>query len=420
MNGPISTLFLLAAVNSTCLAQTVPQPYRSFFTQFVDNRSLPEKALNTIGLTGKDIGRSFALIVGVSSYPNLPAAHQDLSAARADVRQLQVYLQTQEFFDEVVVLKDKDVNYETLRYFLEIYFPERLKAFPRSRFLFAYSGHGITDSTQSFLLLSQARNLNDKQNAINVSIVRNLVGNVVDAGHQVLVLLNACYGGTFLSRSFAPTLYIPRNPGAHAITAGGTNERTWHDPALGNGSVFFEKLFAGLGGLADSAPVRRDGSRGDGVISYEELASYLTQEIRIFTDQRQNPKAGDISRNGSGDGGFFFLNRGRQLKAGVVTDWNSNRAIAFGETFTDGNFIKGKAVFEDSGCVGCHMADSDEKKLGPGLLSLFKRPRMNDGTPVTKENVKAKINSGGNGMPPYGELLSEAEKDLIVFFLSKR
>jgi TPR repeat protein len=307
----------------------VPSAYRRFFAHYAENRSLPEKALNLVGLTSQNVGRSFALIAGVTRYPNMPPSEQDLPAAAADLRQLQAYLTDQERFDEVVVLKDGDVSYENLRYFLEVYFPGRLKASPRSRFLFAYSGHGITDNTRGFILLGSAHNMEDKENSLNLKVIRDLMESVVDAGHQVLVLLNACYSGAFLGRPFGPTRYVPRDPGAHAITAGGSKELTWHDPSLGPGSVFFEKVFAGLSGLADSSPINADGSRGDGIITVDELASYLKQEIRIFSDQRQNPMEGDISKNGS-TGSFFFLNRRRQVEAGFVRDWNPARATAFG------------------------------------------------------------------------------------------
>ena len=76
---------------------------------------------------------------------------------------------------------------------------------------------------------------------------------------------------------------------------------------------------------------------------------------------------------------------------------------------------KGKEVFEQ--CSVCHNADSDEKKMGPGLKGLFKKPTLADGkTKVTEANVQKKIDAGGNGMPGYEEMLSKAEKgDLIAF-----
>jgi Caspase domain len=328
------TFCFLVLMGTPCLAQNVPQEYRRLFARYVDSRSLPEKALNLVGLTGQDVGRSFALIAGVTRYPNMPQAERELKPSEADLRQLAAYLRDQEFFDEIVVLRDADMKYETLRYFLEVYFPERLQKSPKSRFLFAYSGHGITEGNAGYLLTSSARNMQDKGSSINLNIVRDLVDSTVEAGHQVLVLINACYSGAFLRRPFGPTRYVPKNPGAHAITAGGAKELTWHDPRLGEGSVFFEKLLAGLGGQADSSPVNPDGSRGDGIITVDELAAYLKQEIRISSDEHQNPMDGDISKNGS-MGGFFFLNRQRQVSKGYVKDWNPARLSSSGSDIFD-------------------------------------------------------------------------------------
>jgi cytochrome c2 len=77
---------------------------------------------------------------------------------------------------------------------------------------------------------------------------------------------------------------------------------------------------------------------------------------------------------------------------------------------------KGKEVFEQ--CGVCHAADSDEKKMGPGLKGLFKKATMADGkTKPTEDAVRKKIDQGGNGMPPYEEMLEKAEKDDLIAYL---
>jgi lysozyme len=293
-----SALFLSLLVSlfvNTVSAQNrpqVPEDYQKLFARYVDNRSISEKTLNLVDLTFNDVGRSFALIAGVSRYPNMSLTNQELQAAAEDIKKLQDYLTAYEFFDEIVVLKEGDVTTENLEFFLQTYFPSRLRKFPKSRFLLAYSGHGMTEGSSGYLLKNTAQSLSDKANSINLGVVRVFVDEVVKSGHHVLVLLNACYSGAFLRRSFGkPARLIPRNPGAHAITAGGTGERSWHIPSVGKGSVFFEKVFAGLDGRADSS--------GDGLIGVYELFSYLKHEVQVFTDQDQNPQVGDITIHGS-------------------------------------------------------------------------------------------------------------------------
>src|SRR6476646_1100243 len=72
-----------------------------------------------------------------------------------------------------------------------------------------------------------------------------------------------------------------------------------------------------------------------------------------------------------------------------------------------GDAAKGKAIFEQ--CGVCHNADSEEKKMGPGLKGLFKREKLVKGKKPTEANVKAKVEEGGNGMPAYKDMLSDQE-----------
>ena len=73
-----------------------------------------------------------------------------------------------------------------------------------------------------------------------------------------------------------------------------------------------------------------------------------------------------------------------------------------------GDAAKGKEVFEQ--CGVCHNADSEEKKMGPGLKGLFKKDKMTNGKKPTDATVRAKVDEGGNGMPAYKDMLSDAGK----------
>jgi cytochrome c len=80
-----------------------------------------------------------------------------------------------------------------------------------------------------------------------------------------------------------------------------------------------------------------------------------------------------------------------------------------------GDAAKGKEVFEQ--CGVCHNADSDEKKMGPGLKGLFKKDKLTNGKKPTEANVRAKIDEGGNGMPAYKDMLNDEEKDNLIAYL---
>src|SRR5690349_17683562 len=76
---------------------------------------------------------------------------------------------------------------------------------------------------------------------------------------------------------------------------------------------------------------------------------------------------------------------------------------------------KGKAVFQQ--CGVCHNADSTDKKTGPGLKGLFKHDKLSNGKKVTDATVRAKVDEGGNGMPPYKDMLSDDEKNDLLAYL---
>jgi cytochrome c2 len=80
-----------------------------------------------------------------------------------------------------------------------------------------------------------------------------------------------------------------------------------------------------------------------------------------------------------------------------------------------GDAAKGKEVFEQ--CAVCHNADSEEKKMGPGLKGLFKHEKLVNGKKPTEANIRTRIDEGGNGMPPYKDVLSDQEKDDVIAYL---
>ena len=78
----------------------------------------------------------------------------------------------------------------------------------------------------------------------------------------------------------------------------------------------------------------------------------------------------------------------------------------------------GEALFM-ANCSICHYHDRKEKKVGPGMLGLYKGDRLPDsGLPVTEENVRARIINGGDKMPPFKHLSDEELKAIIDFLKS--
>ncbi len=81
-----------------------------------------------------------------------------------------------------------------------------------------------------------------------------------------------------------------------------------------------------------------------------------------------------------------------------------------------GSVTRGKEVFERK-CAICHFADSDAKKIGPGLKGISKRGTFTvNGNKVTTESLKTWIENGDSLMPGMKETLEPAQiKDVVAY-----
>jgi len=81
-----------------------------------------------------------------------------------------------------------------------------------------------------------------------------------------------------------------------------------------------------------------------------------------------------------------------------------------------GAAARGKEVF-DKKCAMCHFADSDQKKIGPGLKGLSKRGTFSvNGNKVTTESLKTWIENGDSLMPGMKDSLEPPQiKDVVAY-----
>jgi len=80
-----------------------------------------------------------------------------------------------------------------------------------------------------------------------------------------------------------------------------------------------------------------------------------------------------------------------------------------------GNIEVGKALF-DTKCASCHLADSEEKKMGPGLKDLlYKDTLPHSGRPATVENVLFQLEKPVLTMPAFKDLTKQDAADLIAY-----
>lgn len=77
---------------------------------------------------------------------------------------------------------------------------------------------------------------------------------------------------------------------------------------------------------------------------------------------------------------------------------------------------RGKSLFQQK-CSICHYDTSDQKKIGPGLKGISKRGTFTvNGNKITDESLKTWIDNGDQLMPPFKDVLEEAQvKDVIAY-----
>jgi cytochrome c len=81
-----------------------------------------------------------------------------------------------------------------------------------------------------------------------------------------------------------------------------------------------------------------------------------------------------------------------------------------------GSAARGKEVFETK-CAMCHFADSDAKKIGPGLKGISKRGTFTvNGNKVTTQALTTWIENGDSMMPGMKETLEPQQiKDVVAY-----
>ncbi|HZC65888.1 MAG TPA: cytochrome c [Candidatus Dormibacteraeota bacterium] len=89
---------------------------------------------------------------------------------------------------------------------------------------------------------------------------------------------------------------------------------------------------------------------------------------------------------------------------------------AAGAKASAGSAARGKEIF-DNKCGICHYADSDAKKIGPGLKGIGKRGTFTvNNNKVTDESLKTWIENGDSLMPPFKEVLEAPQiKDVVAY-----
>jgi Tol biopolymer transport system component len=242
--------------------------------------------------------RGHALLIGVSNYKTgwdrLPNVKNDLQDLKAG---LEPYFETVDVVQNPTVAQLRDRMSEFL-------LGQWNK--PDERLFIYYAGHGFTDFNQS------SRDNNGYitgSDTPGVAIAKAVSFFEVDSwsrqtrARHVLMVFDSCFSGSLfqtmgpvtspLKNDFDSVRTLLRRPMRHYITAGRQNEEVSAD------STFATLLLRGLRGEADLFH--------EGIISADELGSYLYHEVPRYSPRPQTPQFKSIGNAALSEGQFYFL-----------------------------------------------------------------------------------------------------------------
>ena len=158
-----------------------------------------------------------------------------------------------------------------------------------------------------------------------------------------------------------------------------------------------------------AGPDRFGGEQFEGDLTIKEISKKGGIFHFTFIFEHEEGKA-DLTLNCSKTGvelkgAFLFPKSGRKGNW-IFTKLQNERRGPSGETLFKNN------------CAVCHFTDSTAKKVGPGLLGLFKSERLPSGRPVSEAEVSRQIKQGGGGMPPFGHLRDDEIQALVEYLKS--
>ncbi len=121
---------------------------------------------------------------------------------------------------------------------------------------------------------------------------------------------------------------------------------------------------------------------------------------------------------GTTSAGYFFVREWCGPGAGAVTEGAEAPSAPAGGEETRGDAEAGEVLFAVN-CAGCHNADSEDHKIGPGLAGLLERGALpSSGRPANRENVARQLVDPVGTMPSFGSRLARDELADLVEYLA--
>ena len=294
--------------------------------------------LKTIGPATKNapvnIPRSYALVIGIASYKNLPASAQ-LAYPNRDAEDMYTTLISAEGgqfpAENVHTLINEKATVENIRHELEVWLPSVTK--DDDRVLIYFAGHGFVSSGKAYLAPYDV----DLKNIASTSYPMDQLGEDIGGkikGKWKVLITDACHSGAITpeaDRAQVNQSLLDLRKSLFSLTASRDREQSFESANWGGGhGIFTYYVIKGLQGEADT--------NGDGVVSADELAEYVHTNVRLATNAAQNP----TSERGSFDPDMVLAYNPTHVKSAslpppqygnLIIETNMDNT----EVFVDGN-----------------------------------------------------------------------------------
>ena len=231
------------------------------------------------------IPRSYALVVGVARYKNLPESAQ-LQFSERDAESIYSILISPEGgnfkAENVRKLVGPRATLANLKKELEQWLPSVTA--DDDRVLIYFAGHGFVHQGRGYLAPYDISPDDIASTGYPMDELGRVFGGRIKGKWKVL-LTDSCHSGAITpedDRQFINRKLLDLNKNVFSLTASRDRERSFESAEWGGGhGIFTYYVVKGLEGLADAS--------GDGIVTADELAEYVRTNVREATSAQQNP-----------------------------------------------------------------------------------------------------------------------------------
>jgi len=368
------------------------------------------------------IPRSYALVVGIANYQNLPAAKQ-LQFPERDAESVYSILISTEggnfHAENVHKLVGAKATLAALRRELEEWLPAVTK--DDDRVLIYFAGHGFVSGGKAYLAPYDI----DLNNIVATAYPMDTLGRDIGVkikGKWKVLLTDSCHSGAINPDADVQLINGTLgnlNKSLFSLTASRDRERSFESKDWGGGhGIFTYYVVKGLEGAADES--------GDGIVTADELAEYVHRNVREATGGQQNP----TSDRGSFDTNMMLSYVPSNVKPGappaakfgtLVLEANMSDVEVFVDGKSVGVFTKGTPITLPGLVPGSHTIKGVKMGYEPDgpreeIVYPGQETTVSIKILIAKRRNKAALDAVDEGLKYYSKGFAENYKKAATYF----